>query len=104
MNINLSFTPKGKAAIEKFTNDELIEVFTRYTNTLTKKYSVDFKVPAEVNTDIVADGALNMNLSNVKCDINHFFRELGRDVKVPLKKRMGTGTLDNVFKVVVREQ
>jgi hypothetical protein len=95
----LSFTVKGKVAIDNFTNDELIEIFTRYTNTLTKKYAIDVLIPADVNQSISAQGAVHVVLDNVKCDVDVFFRELGRDLKVPLKKRL-TGSLDNVFKVV----
>lgn len=104
LEINLNFTPKGKAAIENFSNEELIEIFTRYSNTLTKKYSVDVAVPADVNQGIVADGTLKVILSNVKCDVDLFFRELGRDIKVPLKKRLAAGTLDNVFKFTTVEE
>lgn len=99
MRINLSFTVKGKVAIDNFTNDELIEIFTRYTNTLTKKYAIDVLIPVDSNQSISAEGAVQVVLDNVKCDIDVFFRELGRDLKVPLKKRL-SGTLDNVFKVV----
>lgn len=98
MEAVLSFTAKGKVAIENFTNAELIEIFTRYSNTLTKKYAIDIAVPADVNQSIISDGLLKMKLDNVHCDVDVFFRELGRDIKVPLKKRSG-GTLDNVFKV-----
>ncbi|KGE17447.1 hypothetical protein [Paenibacillus wynnii] len=104
MEINLNFTPKGKVAIENFSNEELIEIFTRYSNTLTKKYSVDVAVPADANQGIVADGSLKVILSNVKCDVDIFFRELGRDVKVPLKKRLAGGNLDNVFKIVTVQE
>jgi len=104
LEINLNFTPKGKVAIENFSNEELIEIFTRYSNTLTKKYIVDIAVPEDVNQNIIADGTLKVVLSNVKCDIDIFFRELGRDVKVPLKKRLAAGNLDNVFKIVTVEQ
>jgi len=102
VEIKLSFTTKGKVAIENFTNEELIEIFTRYSNTLTKKYTVDITVPSDVNQSITADGILKMRVENVNCDIDIFFRELGRDIKVPFKKRSG-GTLDNVFKVAKSE-
>ncbi|WP_410515163.1 hypothetical protein PaeBR_12255 [Paenibacillus sp. BR2-3] len=104
MKFNLNFTPKGKAAIENFSNEELIEIFSRYSNTLTKKYSVDITVPVDVNQGIVADGTLKVILSNVMCDVELFFRELGRDIKVPLKKRLAVGNLDNVFKVAAVEE
>jgi hypothetical protein len=98
MRINLNFTAKGKVAIGNFTNEELVEIFGRYSNTLTKKYSVDVIIPAETNQNIITDGALRVKLDNVKCDVDIFFRELGRDIKVPLKKRLD-GNLDNVFKI-----
>jgi len=99
VDIQLNFTAKGKVAIEKFTNEELIEIFTRYSNTLTKKYTIDISVPADINQSIIPEGILKMRVENVNCDIDIFFRELGRDIKVPLKKRAG-GALDNVFKLV----
>nr|WP_275900871.1 hypothetical protein [Paenibacillus periandrae] len=98
--IKLNFTIKGKVAIENFTNDELLEIFARYINTLTKKYAVDAVVPAEGNQSIVADGSLKVILENVNCDVDTFFKELGRDIKIPLKKRL-EGKLDNVFKTEV---
>lgn len=99
LKINLNFTTKGKAAIQNFTNEELIEIFNRYSNTLTKKYIIDVTIPDEVNENIVLDGNLKVVLTNVNCDVDIFFRELGRDLKVPLKKRLNGITLDNVFKV-----
>lgn len=75
-----------------------MEIFNRYSNTLTKKYIVEISIPDEGNQNIVQDGTLKVVLDNVKCDIDIFFRELGRDLKVPLKKRLD-GNLDNVFKV-----
>jgi hypothetical protein len=104
LKYNLNFTPKGKAAIENFSNEELLEIFARYANTLTKKYSVDITVPSEGNQGIIENGTLKVQLSNVMCDVDLFFRELGRDVKVPLKKRLAGGTLDNVFKVAAVEE
>ncbi|RED55531.1 hypothetical protein [Cohnella lupini] len=98
MNIKLNFTAKGKIAIANFSNEELIELFTRYSNTLTKKYAVDISIPVTMNENIVSDGVIKLVLSNVECDIDVFFRELGRDIKVPLKKRLGVA-LDNVFKL-----
>lgn len=98
MQMNLIFTTKGKVAIENFSNEELVEIFNRYTNTLSKKYVIDVTIPVELNQNIVADGALKVIVDNVKCDIDIFFRELGRDVKIPLKKRLD-GKLDNVFKI-----
>ncbi|AEI39384.1 hypothetical protein [Paenibacillus mucilaginosus] len=100
MNIHLNFTNKGQAAIANFNNDELLEIFRRYMNTLTKKYAVDVKVPSETNQSIVEDGVLKVELSNIDCNVDAFFRELGTDIKVPLKKRIGEGKLDNVFKAV----
>lgn len=100
MRLNLNFTNQGKAAIENFNNDELIEIFTRYSNTLTKKYEIDVSVPTEMNTNIAGEGSLKVLLENINCDIDTFFKELGRDVKVPLKKRLD-GKLDNVFKTEV---
>ncbi|MEX2416019.1 MAG: hypothetical protein WD424_07730 [Paenibacillaceae bacterium] len=98
MQMNLIFTTKGKVAIENFSNDELMEIFNRYTNTLSKKYVIDVSIPVELNQNIIGDGALKLILANVKCDIDLFFRELGRDIKIPLKKRLD-GKLDNVFKI-----
>jgi hypothetical protein len=95
--VSLNFTVKGKIAIENFTNDELVEIFTRYINTLTKKYAIDVSVPPEDNQDIIARGAIKVLLKNVNCDVDVFFKELGRDIKIPLKKRLD-GKLDNVFK------
>ncbi|NOU97628.1 hypothetical protein GC093_31030 [Paenibacillus sp. LMG 31456] len=100
MRINLKFTNKGQVAIENFNNDELIEIFSRYINTLTKKYAVDATVPAETNQNIAVDGSLKIILENVNCDVDTFFKELGRDIKIPLKKRLD-GKLDNVFKTEV---
>nr|WP_205516772.1 hypothetical protein [Paenibacillus sp. SYP-B3998] len=98
----MNFTNKGKVVIENFNNEELLEIFGRYINTLTKKYAVDVTVPVEANQAIVADGNFKVILSNVKCDVETFFKELGRDIKVPLKKRTD-GKLENVFKIEVIE-
>ncbi|KAF9118998.1 hypothetical protein ACTHSJ_03105 [Paenibacillus cellulositrophicus] len=99
MEMKLIFTNKGKNAIGNFENDELIEVFTRYSKTLMKKYDLVVSVPSEDNRDITADGTINVQLNDVKCDVQTFFKELARDVKVPLKKRLDAGeTLDGVFK------
>jgi len=98
VQVNLIFTTKGKVAIGNFTNDELMEIFRRYTNTLLKKYTLEVSIPNELNLDIIGDGNLTVILDNVKCDVDLFFRELGRDIKIPLKKRLD-GKLDNVFKV-----
>jgi hypothetical protein len=100
MKANLKFTIKGKIAIENFTNDELIEIFTRYINTLTKKYAIDVFVPIEMNHNIVEEGVLKVSVENVNCDLDTFFKELGRDIKIPLKKRL-EGKLDNVFKTEI---
>lgn len=102
MRVNLNFTNKGQIAINNFNNCELIEIFTRYINTLTKHYAVDITVPIDVNQNISEEGILKVLLKNVNCDVNTFFKELGRDIKVPLKKRLdGNGKLDNVFKIEV---
>lgn len=102
MEMKLVFTNKGKNAIDNFKNDELIEVFSRYSKTLMKKYDLVISVPSEVNPDISADGSLNVQLEDVKCNVDTFFKELARDVKVPLKKRLVAGeTLDSVFKTEV---
>ena len=99
MRINLNFTNKGQAAIAKFTNEELLEIFARYSNTLMKKYSIDVSVQEEGNEAIVDKGVLTVSVDNVECDVETFFKELGRDVKVPLKKRLTQEEkLDNVFK------
>jgi hypothetical protein len=97
VRINVNFTKQGQTAIENFNNDELIEIFTRYIKTLTKKYEVDITVPIEVNQNIAVEGTLKVTLENVNCDVDTFFKELGRDIKLPLKKRLD-GKLDNVFK------
>ncbi|MEX2462023.1 MAG: hypothetical protein WD469_12155 [Paenibacillaceae bacterium] len=102
MKINLKFSAKGQIAIKNFENDEILEIFTRYSNTLKKKYMVDVNVPADINQRIIEDGILTMILENVECDIETFYRELGRDIKVPLKKRFD-GKLDNLFKIEVME-
>ncbi|UVI31034.1 hypothetical protein [Paenibacillus spongiae] len=102
MNINLTFTAKGKIAIDNFTNEELLEIFNRYSNTLRKKYSVDITYPLEWNQNIGTDGVVKVTADKIECDIEQFFKELGRDIKVPLKKRL-QGNLDNVFKIVRNE-
>lgn len=102
LNVHLNFTNKGKLVIENFNNEELIEIFSRYMNTLTKKYAVDVNVPEEANQNIVQDGSFKVILSNVQCDVDTFFKELGRDIKIPLKKR-SEGKLENVFKIQVME-
>ncbi|MDP4098437.1 hypothetical protein OIN60_17020 [Paenibacillus sp. P96] len=102
MRVKLNFTNKGKNAIEKFDNDELIEIFSRYSNTLTKKYDLTVAVPDEANPSIINDGFIELQLEQVNCDVNSFLKELGRDIKVPLVKRLGT-KLDNVFKTEVIE-
>ncbi|MCA0755719.1 hypothetical protein KP806_11710 [Paenibacillus sp. N4] len=99
MRVNLNFTNKGQAAIAKFTNEELLEIFARYSNTLMKKYSIDVSVQEEGNEAIADKGVLTVSVDNVECDVETFFKELGRDVKVPLKKRLTQEEkLDNVFK------
>ncbi|MEW9701663.1 hypothetical protein [Paenibacillus sp. SI8] len=100
MRVKLNFTNKGKVVIENFNNEELLEIFSRYINTLTKKYAVDVVVPAEDNQTIVEEGTVKVELSNVNCDVETFFKELGRDIKVPLKKRTD-GKLENIFKLEV---
>lgn len=102
MRINLNFTNKGQVAIGNFSNEELIEIFSRYMNTLTKKYNIDIIVPVEVNQNIVTDNSLIVMAENVKCDVEVFFKELGRDIKIPLKKRL-EGKLDTVFKTEIIE-
>ncbi|CAM3983118.1 hypothetical protein L1N85_05060 [Paenibacillus alkaliterrae] len=99
MRINLNFTNKGQAAIAKFNNEELLEIFARYSNTLMKKYSIEVTVPEEGNEAIIDRGVLSVLVDKVECDVDTFFKELGRDVKVPLKKRLSPeDKLDNVFK------
>lgn len=102
MRVKLKFTNKGKTAIEKFSNDELIEIFSRYSNTLTKKYDIEVVVLEEANPHIVDNGSIELRLERVNCDVEIFLKELGRDIKVPLVKRLGT-KLDNVFKMEVIE-
>lgn len=102
MRVNLNFTNKGQNAIGNFDNGELLEIFSRYIKTLTKHYSVDITVPSDINQNIGNDGRLEVFLENVNCDVPTFFKELSRDIKVPLKKRLsGTQNLDNVFKIEV---
>lgn len=103
MKINMKFTSKGKVAIENFNNEELLEIFARYIKTLSKKYDIEVDVPLDENQNIVGDGAVIATAKNVKCDVETFFKELGRDIKVPLKKRLG-GKLENVFKTEITEQ
>ncbi|WP_409346707.1 hypothetical protein [Paenibacillus sp. MBLB4367] len=98
MKMNLKFTNNGKLAIQLFTNEELLEIFNRYMNTLTKKYDIEVTIPVDWNQSIAEDGSLKVVLANVKCEVEVFFKELGRDIKVPLKKRQG-GKLDTVFKL-----
>ncbi|TCZ76530.1 hypothetical protein E0485_13075 [Paenibacillus albiflavus] len=102
MRINLNFTNKGRVAIGNYTNDELLEIFTRYIKTLSKHYAIDVFIPAEDNTKIVEEGILKVTAENVQCDPIAFFKELGRDVKVPFKKRHPE-KLDAVFKIVLVE-
>ncbi|USB32461.1 hypothetical protein [Paenibacillus sp. YPG26] len=102
MKVNLNFTNKGKIAIENFNNEELLEIFARYIRTLMKKYDIQVSVPAEDNRNIAEDGYITLIAENVKCEISTFFNELGRDIKVPLKKRLGA-KVDNVFKTEVLE-
>lgn len=102
MKIKVIFTPKGKIAIENFTDEELIEIFIRYSNTLRKKYEVDINLPLDENQKVIEDGVIMVTLSNINCDVVAFFKELGRDLKVPLKKRLN-GNLDNVFKITTIE-
>ncbi|WP_028548559.1 hypothetical protein [Paenibacillus sp. UNC451MF] len=102
MRVDLKFTTRGQMAIDNFDNGELLEIFTRYINTLMKHYAVDISVPVDMNQNIRTEGILKVFLENVNCDVNTFFKELGRDIKVPLKKRLNeTGKLDNVFKIDV---
>ncbi|WP_110932614.1 hypothetical protein [Paenibacillus bouchesdurhonensis] len=104
MKVNLIFTNKGQVAIDNFENDELIEIFTRYMRTLTKQFAIETTVPMEVNKNIIDEGVLRVSLASVNCDVNMFFKELGKDIKVPLRKRLNKdGKLDNVFKIEVME-
>ncbi|MBD2867986.1 hypothetical protein [Paenibacillus arenilitoris] len=104
MKMNLHFTNKGRAAIGKFSNEELLEIFGRYSNTLMKKYAIEVTVPAEGNEEVVERGVLTVLIDQVECDVDTFFKELGRDVKVPLKKRLNDDEkLDNVFKAAAAE-
>lgn len=102
MKIIIKFTTKGKAAIDYFNNEELLEIFTRYIRTLTKKYDIEVDLPLESNQNIVQDGVIIALANNVNCDADTFFKELSRDVKVPLKKRIGV-KLENVFKTEIVE-
>lgn len=100
MRVNLNFTNKGKVAVDNFNNEELLEIFTRYMNTLVKKYDLEISVLPELNPAILQEGRIIVMVENVNCDINQFFKELEKDVKVPLKKRL-EGKLDNVFKTEI---
>jgi hypothetical protein len=102
MRVNLNFTNKGRVAITNFSNDELIEIFTRYIKTLSKHYPIDVSIPIEENQDIVGEGVLKVIAENVDCDATAFFKELGRDVRVPFRKRHAE-KLDNVYKIVIVE-
>lgn len=104
MKVNLNFTNKGQIAIDNFDNSELIEIFSRYMKTLTKQFAIETTVPVEANQNISEEGILRVSLANVNCDVNIFFKELGKDIKVPLKKRLDkNGKLDGVFKLEVIE-
>lgn len=104
MRINLNFTNKGQAAIQNFNDEELIEIFSRYSNTLMKKYTIEISVPEDMNQNIVEKGTMILTVENAKCDVETFFKELARDVKVPLKKRLSsTDKLDNVYKLEIIE-
>ncbi|AZK47311.1 hypothetical protein [Paenibacillus lentus] len=104
MKVKLIFTNKGQIAIDNFDNGELIEIFSRYMKTLTKQFDVEASVPIEANQNITDEGAIRVSLTNVNCDVNIFFKELGKDIKVPLRKRLDKdGKLDNVFKIEVIE-
>jgi hypothetical protein len=100
VQVNLKFTTKGQVALNNFDNGEIIELFTRYSNTLKKKYMLELSVPNDVNQNINEQGAVVLLLDHVECDIDIFFRELGRDIKVPLKKRF-EGKLDTIFKTEI---
>lgn len=102
MRVNLNFTNKGRVAIGNFNNDELIEIFTRYIKTLSKHYAIDVFVPAEDNQNIISDGVITLRVENAQCDVETFFKELGRDIKVPLKKRLGD-KVDTVYKIVIEK-
>ncbi|WP_028596616.1 hypothetical protein [Paenibacillus assamensis] len=102
MRVELTFTNKGKLAIANFSNEELLEIFSRYMNTLKKKYDIEVAVDHESNPNIISDNVLLVHADNVNCDAETFFKELSRDVKVPLKKRL-EGNLDNVFKIKISE-
>ncbi|OBA01441.1 hypothetical protein A9P44_24410 [Paenibacillus polymyxa] len=103
MRVNLKFTNKGQVAVEKFNNEELIEIFSRYIKTLCKKYDISVTVPEELNGQILEEGTVKVVLDKINCDMDAFFKELSRDIKVPLVKRLGT-KLDNVFKTEVVDQ
>ncbi|NMO97067.1 hypothetical protein [Paenibacillus lemnae] len=106
MIVQLNFTNKGQAAINLFDNSEIIEIFTRYIKTLTKNYDINTTVPVEDNNNIKEAGTVKVIVDHANCDVEVFFKELGRDIKVPLKKRIGgtNSKLDNVFKVEVKEE
>ena len=100
MKIQLCFTAHGQKAINEFENHELIESFSRHMKTLTKKYTVVTTVPLIDNQDIASAGVLNVNCEAETNEANMFFRELARDMKSPLNKRI-TGKLGNIFNAKV---
>jgi hypothetical protein len=100
MKIQLCFTAHGQKAINEFENHELIESFSRHMKTLTKKYTVITSVPLMDNQDIALAGVLNVNCEAETNEANMFFRELARDMKSPLNKRI-TGKLGNIFNAKV---
>jgi hypothetical protein len=104
MKVELWFTAQGQQAINEFENHEIIESFSRHMKTLTKKYNVVTSVPLDENQDIASAGVLNVLLEKRSEEMDMYFRELGRDMKNPLKKRYD-GQLGNIFKTkVVKEK
>lgn len=100
MKIQLCFTAHGQKAINEFENHELIESFSRHMKTLTKKYTVITSVPLIDNQNIVSTGVLNVICDAESKEANMFFKELARDMKSPLNKRI-TGKLGNIFNAKV---
>lgn len=100
MKFQLCFTAHGQKAINEFENHELIESFSRHMKTLTKKYTVVTSVPPSDNQNIATAGLLNVTCVAEAKEANLFFKELARDMKSPLNKRV-EGKLGNIFNVKV---
>ena len=98
MRFQLCFTAHGQKAINEFENHELLESFSRHMKTLTKKYTVVTSVPVHDNQDIASAGVLHVICEAEIKEANLFFKELARDMRNPLNKRVA-GKLGNIFNV-----